>query len=70
MFPFKLASIFKSRWIALFFAANILWFADDVVGSNDKSKDPVASSRDDAQLKALAVDREKRLAEVARGRRG
>ncbi len=69
MFPFKLSSIFKSRWIALFFAANILWFTDDVVGSTDSAKDPAAASSDDAQLRALAVDREKRLAEVARNGR-
>ena len=31
MFPFRLSSIFRSRWIALLFAANIVWFATDVV---------------------------------------
>ncbi len=67
MFPFKLASIFRSRWIALFFAANILWFADDVVTSSAPSSD-APTSDESAQLKALAADREARLAQVVRDR--
>ncbi|HWW63188.1 MAG TPA: hypothetical protein VNZ43_00350 [Sphingomonadaceae bacterium] len=32
MFPFRHSSIFKSRWIALLWAAGILWWAIDVAG--------------------------------------
>ena len=64
MFPFRFSSIFKNRWIALFFAANILWFADDVVSSTEaKTK---ASDPESAQLQALAADRQETLAQVAR----
>ena len=66
MFLFRLSSIFRSRWIALFFAANILWFADDVVNSTDAKHKTAAEQAESAQLAALAKDREDRLAELAR----
>ena len=34
MFPFRYQSIFKSRWMALFWAAGIVWMAYDVADSN------------------------------------
>lgn len=40
MFPFRYSSIFKSRWMALLFAASILWTALDVAGK------PAAKSGD------------------------
>jgi hypothetical protein len=33
MIPMKTSSIFKSRWLALVWAAGILWLAWDVAGS-------------------------------------
>jgi len=33
----KTSSIFKSRWMALLWAAGILWFAYDVAGPSDTS---------------------------------
>jgi len=33
MFPMRTSSIFKSRWMALLWAAGILWFAYDFAGS-------------------------------------
>ena len=33
MIPIKTSSIFKSRWMALVWAAGILWLAWDVAGS-------------------------------------
>ena len=33
MFPFRYQSIFRNRWMALFWAAGIIWFAYDVAGS-------------------------------------
>ena len=54
MFPFKLSSVFKSRWMALFFAANILWFADDVVQKADPT--PVNEAAEAAQVnRTIAV---------------
>jgi hypothetical protein len=33
MFPIKHSFIFKSRWVALLWAAGIIWFAYDFAGS-------------------------------------
>lgn len=30
MFPFRYSSIFRSRWIALLWAAGVLWMASDM----------------------------------------
>jgi hypothetical protein len=41
MFPFRTSSIFRSRWIAMLWAAGILWAAYDVasdVPSGDAAK--------------------------------
>ena len=35
MFPFRTSSIFRSRWMALLWAAGIVWMAVDVAGSPD-----------------------------------
>ena len=33
MIPMKMSSVFKSRWMALIWAAGIIWFAYDFAGS-------------------------------------
>ena len=33
MIPVKTSSVFKSRWMALLWAAGIIWFAYDFAGS-------------------------------------
>lgn len=33
MIPMKTSSVFKSRWMALLWAAGIIWFAYDFAGS-------------------------------------
>ena len=33
MFPIKHSTIFKSRWVALLWAAGIIWFAYDFAGA-------------------------------------
>lgn len=33
MIPMRTSTIFKSRWMALIWAAGIIWFAMDVAGS-------------------------------------
>jgi hypothetical protein len=37
MFPMRTSSVFKSRWMALIWAAGILWFAWDTAGSAPQS---------------------------------
>lgn len=54
MVPMRTSTIFKSRWMALIWAAGIIWFAYDFAGSepsgstgnavtNDESGTPVSS---------------------------
>ena len=50
MFPMKTSWIFRSRWVALIFAAGIIWFAYDVAvsepqdGSNAAEADQATSA--------------------------
>ena len=37
MIPMGTSTVFKSRWMALIWAAGILWLALDFVGSSDQS---------------------------------
>jgi hypothetical protein len=37
MFPFRYSSIFKSRWMALLWAAGIIWWAVDIAGTSPAS---------------------------------
>ena len=39
MIPMRTSSVFKSRWMALIWAAGIIWFAYDVAGSQPQAKD-------------------------------
>ena len=34
MIPMRTSTIFKSRWMALLWAAGIIWFALDIAGSH------------------------------------
>jgi hypothetical protein len=47
MFPFRLSTVFTSRWMALLWAAGIIWFAYDFAGSqpqDDNAADNQAAS--------------------------
>jgi hypothetical protein len=48
MFPFRTSSIFRSRWMALLWAAGILWTAYDVASD--------APSGEAAQNGTVAID--------------
>lgn len=45
MIPMRSSTIFKSRWVALLWAAGIIWFAYDVAGSPA----PDANASDNAE---------------------
>jgi hypothetical protein len=38
MIPMRTSSVFKSRWMALIWAAGFLWFAYDFAGGSDSSE--------------------------------
>lgn len=66
MIPMKTSSVFKSRWMALLWAAGILWFAWDVAGSAPQADDNAANAEaaTDATGAPVTGDDEKRLAEA------
>ena len=64
MIPMKTSSIFKSRWMALIWAAGIIWFAydfaapdDDGTGNNANATDitgaPISKDDEKAVQEAL-----------------
>ena len=50
MVPMRTSSVFKSRWMALLWAAGIIWFAYDFAGS---------APQDDSNNSAAADDQNK-----------
>ena len=47
MIPVRMSSVFKNRWMALLWAAGVIWFAYDFAGS---------APQDDANNTAAAND--------------
>lgn len=43
MIPMRTSSIFKSRWLALLWAAGIIWLAVDVASSEDTANNAAAN---------------------------
>jgi hypothetical protein len=48
MIPMRSSTIFKSRWMALVWAAGFIWFAYDVASSEEAS--PTANSSDQVTI--------------------
>ena len=55
MIPMKNSTIFKSRWMALLWAAGIIWFAMDVANSEPQDANASVNS-DDANAAAAALN--------------
>jgi len=43
MIPMRTSSVFRSRWMALLWAAGIIWFAVDFAGGNDAAANTSAN---------------------------
>jgi hypothetical protein len=64
MVPMKTSSVFKSRWMALLWAAGIIWFAYDVAGSESQDANSSANAEQtDATGAALSSADTNKLAE-------
>ena len=65
MIPVKTSSVFKSRWMALLWAAGILWFAYDFAGSQpqDGNDSANAAQATDATGAAIPSDDTNKLAQ-------
>lgn len=67
MIPMRSSTIFKSRWMALVWAAGIIWFAYDVAGTSDTSTETNAEQPTDVTGAPVTADDAKRLQEVING---
>lgn len=69
MIPMRTSSIFKSRWLALLWAAGIIWLAYDFTGSATDSSGNGASSEQatDATGAPISHEDEKKFEEVLNG---
>ncbi len=65
MIPMKTSSVFKNRWMALVWAAGIIWFAYDVAGSDPKDANSSANAEQatDATGAPITTDDANRFAE-------
>lgn len=55
MIPVKTSSVFKNRWMALLWAAGILWFAYDFAGSQPQDQNASANSTDQTDATGAAI---------------
>jgi hypothetical protein len=66
MIPMRTSSVFKCRWMALLWAAGIIWFACDVAGSQPQQGNASQNSAaaTDANGGPATADDERKLAEA------
>ena len=69
MIPMRTSSIFKSRWMALIWAAGVIWFAYDATGSGSQDSNASANATQltDATGAPITKEQEKKLAEELNG---
>lgn len=73
MIPMRHSSIFKSRWMALLWAAGIIWFAYDTATSAPSAKSEKASASEntdqptDATGAPITPEDEKKFAAIIDG---
>jgi hypothetical protein len=53
MIPMRTSTVFKSRWMALLWAAGIVWFAIDYAGSADSSAPAPSNNAEASNLTQL-----------------
>jgi hypothetical protein len=55
MIPVKTSSVFKSRWMALLWAAGIIWFAYDFAGSQPQDSNDSANAEQSTDATGAAI---------------
>ena len=64
MIPMRFSTIFKSRWMAMLWAAGIIWFAYDVAGSQPQASNASANAEQtDTIGSPVTSDDQNRLAD-------
>jgi hypothetical protein len=67
MIPIKHSAIFRSRWMALIWAAGIIWFAYDFAGPSAQDENSATSDQvqiTDANGTPVSPDEAKQLSEA------
>ena len=69
MIPMRTSSIFKSRWMALVWAAGIIWFAYDFAAPNDEAGNADGNQVQitDASGAPVSPEEAKQLEEAVKG---
>jgi hypothetical protein len=69
MIPMRTSTIFKNRWMALLWAAGIIWFAYDFAGSSDDSANADSNQVQvtDASGAPVSAEEAKKLEEAVKG---
>jgi hypothetical protein len=69
MIPMRTSSVFKNRWMALLWAAGIIWFAYDTASSQSQGDENGANAEQptDATGAPVTSDDQNRLAEAVNG---
>jgi hypothetical protein len=55
MIPVKTSSVFKNRWMALLWAAGIIWFAYDFAGSQPQDENASANAEQPTDATGAAI---------------
>jgi hypothetical protein len=66
MIPMKTSTVFKSRWMALIWAAGIIWFAYDFAGSQPQAADANAEQPTDVTGAPITPEEQNKAEEVLR----
>jgi hypothetical protein len=71
MIPMRTSSIFKSRWMALVWAAGIIWFALDVAGPGDSTGNNAAAAEQPPDVTGATISNEdlQKFADFANGKK-
>jgi hypothetical protein len=64
MIPMRTSTVFKSRWMALIWAAGIIWFAYDFAAPDETSNTTNAEQTTDATGAPVTSDDENKVADV------
>jgi uncharacterized membrane protein len=69
MIPMRTSSIFKSRWMAILWAAGVIWLAYDVAGSAPAPKKGTATAAQptDATGAPISPEDEKKFEQILNG---
>lgn len=67
MVPMRHSTIFKSRWMALLWAAGIIWFAYDFAGSGQQQASAGNNVSADSSGTQVSADDQNKIAQILGG---